>query len=149
MGERNNGDHHEYTYNYFMGFFTCLPTCFSYPHLAAGLQVPDAGACSRGFCSAFLGAGLDAGILGALLLDLAAGSFLTGSTGLVPTGFIALSDAILLRYPVKEVAQTLAGLCIRVLQIVLFIARLLNYNMESEEVITSDEWIDRCGCLKE
>jgi len=56
---------------------------------------------SRGFCSTFLGAGFDAGVLGALLLGLAAGSFLTGSIGLVPTGFIALSDAILLRYPVE------------------------------------------------
>uniref|UniRef100_A0A2K1ZFL1 Uncharacterized protein n=1 Tax=Populus trichocarpa TaxID=3694 RepID=A0A2K1ZFL1_POPTR len=83
-----------------MGFFTCLPTCFSYPHLAVGLQL-DPDACSRGFCSTFLGAGFDAGVLGALLLGLAAGSFLTGSIGLVPTGFIALSDAILLRYPVE------------------------------------------------
>ncbi|KAF9674155.1 hypothetical protein SADUNF_Sadunf10G0098200 [Salix dunnii] len=63
---------------------------------------------SRGFCSP-LGAGFEAGALAAPLLDLAAG-FLTGSVGWVPTGFIALSDDILLWYPVKELAQTLSTL---------------------------------------
>ena len=48
---------------------------------------------SRGFCSAFLGAGLEAGALGVLSLGLA-GSFLTCPGAWVPTGFSALSDAI-------------------------------------------------------